>query len=418
MTALADTLRERISRRGRTARVDCGALGVLTVESLSVRDCSALAERCGSRGLFYAACRELQEAGEILRREGHVFAPDEIMEYVSDQEAETAAEAVLLVSGAENPAEENTDHTAAASSAQQPAGKAPSGLGGGAGSPEAACSSTPGEPSVPAGEAQKIPPPGKSAGHRRTPPQNRPFPERPSPPAAARPDSGAPREPASGPNRHMRAAEPAAKIPGGEFPAEPGAQAAPGRVAQACRGEPGGTPPKAAGIPAKAREDGGGQPRADGRTPERPGGPVWDTPAFPEAEPPGERNGVPPEPPGSPEAPENTAESGDFNIPGSAPPLTEALFSEPLRRDVPKDSRDDTAVLPAPGMPPAGGSPPVIVSPDMPSASGGTPETLPPDSPAARACPEAELACEISPEAAEQMAWHLLEGLRQAAAVR
>ena len=40
--ALADVLRERASRRGSTAQVDCGELGTVTVEALSPRECAAL----------------------------------------------------------------------------------------------------------------------------------------------------------------------------------------------------------------------------------------------------------------------------------------------------------------------------------------------------------------------------------------
>lgn len=102
MTALADTLRERASRRGRTAQVDCGALGTLTVEALPLRECAALARGPdGDRAVFYAACRELQAAGEALRRAGQVFAPDGVMQYVSDREAALAARAVLALSGVE-----------------------------------------------------------------------------------------------------------------------------------------------------------------------------------------------------------------------------------------------------------------------------------------------------------------------------
>ena len=80
--ALADILRERVSRRGRTAQVDCGALGTVTVEALSPRECAALGMADGGRALLYAACRELQAAGETLRRERRLFTPDEVTQYV------------------------------------------------------------------------------------------------------------------------------------------------------------------------------------------------------------------------------------------------------------------------------------------------------------------------------------------------
>ena len=97
--ALSDTLRERVSRRGRTAQVDCGALGTLTVEALSPRECAALGTADGGRAILYAACRELQAAGETLRRERRLYTPDEITQYLSDSEAAAAARVVLELSG-------------------------------------------------------------------------------------------------------------------------------------------------------------------------------------------------------------------------------------------------------------------------------------------------------------------------------
>lgn len=107
--ALADVLRERASHRGRTAQADCGELGVLTVEALPLRECAALARGPdGDRAVFYAACRELQTAGEELRRAGQVFTPDGVMQYVSDREAALAARTVLALSGVE-PAEDEPE---------------------------------------------------------------------------------------------------------------------------------------------------------------------------------------------------------------------------------------------------------------------------------------------------------------------
>ena len=97
--ALADVLRERVSRRGRTAEVACGLLGTVTVEALPPRECAALGLRDGGRALFYAACRDLQTAGETLRREGRLFTPAEVAAYVSDAEAAAAARTVLALSG-------------------------------------------------------------------------------------------------------------------------------------------------------------------------------------------------------------------------------------------------------------------------------------------------------------------------------
>lgn len=98
MSGLTELLRDRASRRGRTARVPCGALGTVTVEALSPADCAALARR-GDRALLYAACRELQESGEALRRKGLLYQPDEIMDYVTGAEAEEAVRAVRALSG-------------------------------------------------------------------------------------------------------------------------------------------------------------------------------------------------------------------------------------------------------------------------------------------------------------------------------
>ena len=97
--ALADVLRERVSRRGRTAEVACGLLGTVTVEALPPRECAALGMRDGGRALLYAACRDLQTAGEALRREGRLFTPAEVTAYVSDEEAAAAAQTVLALSG-------------------------------------------------------------------------------------------------------------------------------------------------------------------------------------------------------------------------------------------------------------------------------------------------------------------------------
>ena len=97
--ALADVLRECVSRRGRTAEVACGLLGTVTVEALPPRECAALGMRDGGRALFYAACRDLQTAGETLRREGRLFTPAEVTAYVSDEEAAAAARTVLTLSG-------------------------------------------------------------------------------------------------------------------------------------------------------------------------------------------------------------------------------------------------------------------------------------------------------------------------------
>ena len=108
--ALADILRKRVSSRGRTAQVDCGALGIVTVETLSPRECAALGMSDGGRALLYAACRELQAAGETLRRERRLFTPDEVTQYVSDSEALAAARTVLALSGVTPDSLDNTEN--------------------------------------------------------------------------------------------------------------------------------------------------------------------------------------------------------------------------------------------------------------------------------------------------------------------
>lgn len=99
--ALAEVLRERVSRKGRRAQVDCGALGTVTVEALSPKECAALGLRESGRALLYAGCRELQAAGETLRRERRLFTPDEVTQYISDEEALEAARVILALSGQE-----------------------------------------------------------------------------------------------------------------------------------------------------------------------------------------------------------------------------------------------------------------------------------------------------------------------------
>lgn len=97
---LLDTLRARCERRTVTEQVTCGGLGVLTAQALPLRECAALSAGAdGDRAVLYAACRELQAAGETLRAEGTVFTPDEIMQMVSDEEAAAGADVVRRISG-------------------------------------------------------------------------------------------------------------------------------------------------------------------------------------------------------------------------------------------------------------------------------------------------------------------------------
>ncbi len=97
---LAEELRARAARQGRSATIECGALGTVTVEALPVRELELMFRGPdGQRAVFYAACRELQAAGEELRKAGQVFAPDGIMQFVSNSEAAAAAQTVLELSG-------------------------------------------------------------------------------------------------------------------------------------------------------------------------------------------------------------------------------------------------------------------------------------------------------------------------------
>ena len=97
---LAETLGARAARQGRSAPVACGELGTVTVEALPVRELELLLRGSdGQRAVFYAACRELQSAGEELRKAGKIFTPDGIMQFVSDSEAAAAARTVLELSG-------------------------------------------------------------------------------------------------------------------------------------------------------------------------------------------------------------------------------------------------------------------------------------------------------------------------------
>ena len=97
---LTETLTARLQGQGRTARVDCGALGAVTVEALSLRELELLLRGPdGARAVFYAACRELQLAGEELRKAGQLYTPDGILQAVSEQEANSALAEILKLSG-------------------------------------------------------------------------------------------------------------------------------------------------------------------------------------------------------------------------------------------------------------------------------------------------------------------------------
>lgn len=107
---LVELLRQRSQTLSQSVQVDCGTLGTLTAKALSLRECRALsAGPDGDRAVLYAACRELQSAGEQLRREGRVFRPDEIMQLVTDEEAATGARAVRTLSGMDSNPEPTGD---------------------------------------------------------------------------------------------------------------------------------------------------------------------------------------------------------------------------------------------------------------------------------------------------------------------
>ena len=119
MMELTDLLRARAQRKDQTAQVVCGALGELTLHALPLGEAQQLAQGPdGPRALLYAACPQLQQAGESLRREGRLFRPSEIMGWVTQREAVTGAAAVCRLSGVEpvpweeEPQQEEEEETA------------------------------------------------------------------------------------------------------------------------------------------------------------------------------------------------------------------------------------------------------------------------------------------------------------------
>lgn len=103
---LTDILAARALSARATATVDCGALGTLTVEALPLRDAERYAMGSdGDRGLVYAACRELQQAGQVLFEAGRVRSPMGVMDFVSGEEIGQAAGAVRRLSGMSGTAE-------------------------------------------------------------------------------------------------------------------------------------------------------------------------------------------------------------------------------------------------------------------------------------------------------------------------
>ena len=100
MMALGDILAARADNARARGTVEVGALGMVTIEALPIRELERLwygIDR--DRVVFYAACRELQREGAALLRAGKVYRPDEVMALVSDAEAAKAAEAVRALSG-------------------------------------------------------------------------------------------------------------------------------------------------------------------------------------------------------------------------------------------------------------------------------------------------------------------------------
>lgn len=435
MTALADTLRERASRRGQTAQVDCGALGMLTVEALPAGECSALAAERGERGLLYAACRELQEAGEALRREGLVFTPDEIMEYVFDREVKSAAETILHLSGGDAAAEKSEaepDSSGPSSSSEYSTEAASEAASAGQNTPEDAGDAPaetvdmPAPPLTPDRIAETEVPVSatvrqadtEESSHadfgdsRQIPVQEGPGTTpstHPAPPPAFE------REPSS--FWKMTAAERPTPADNAEEPA-PSADTAAARESLSYGEDFGVT-------------------EASGRA--APVSPSWpkearNTPRAPE---PG-RSGAPPEDcsPAGDNAPCGTDTGGDPPPRGSGriPKEPSALPGGDSRMCSQSELPAETGkLLPGRAESPAGlweiprefpqdsGIPmhkPESVLPETPHVF--LPEIAAADDAAAHSGPEAaeRAVCEITPEAAEQVAWHLLEGLRQAASVR
>ena len=97
---LADILTARAASARATATVDCGALGSVTVEALPLRELERFSSGPdGDRGLVYAACRELQQAGNALFNAGKLVRPDGVTAFLSDSEAKLAADTVRRLSG-------------------------------------------------------------------------------------------------------------------------------------------------------------------------------------------------------------------------------------------------------------------------------------------------------------------------------
>lgn len=100
MMALSEVLAARANTARATAQVDCGSLGTVTLEALSVRELEQLSRGADAdRAIFYAACRDLQRVGAELLRQGRVYRPEQVTTLVSGDEAAMAAQAVRELSG-------------------------------------------------------------------------------------------------------------------------------------------------------------------------------------------------------------------------------------------------------------------------------------------------------------------------------
>lgn len=120
--ALADILTARAQAARATATVDCGALGTVTIEALPLRELERFTVGAdGDRGLFFAACRDLQKAGAQLMEQGKLARPDGILAWVSAEEAKRAATAVRKLSGWTEQAEREADAEEASPVEHEPA---------------------------------------------------------------------------------------------------------------------------------------------------------------------------------------------------------------------------------------------------------------------------------------------------------
>ena len=98
------TLGEILAARADNTRareiVEIGSLGSIMLEALPIQDLERFSRGAdGDRAVFYAASRELQSVGAVLLSAGKVSRPDQVMAFVSGEEAAKAADAVRALSG-------------------------------------------------------------------------------------------------------------------------------------------------------------------------------------------------------------------------------------------------------------------------------------------------------------------------------